>query len=401
MTRNAPAASRIRISFTPLAHGVHGLPVVRFLPALYLVELMTCFAPGRKRKSAKVIKGVAPKLEGLGIGHAAIIQNFVFVWQVASGSNGTTNRLSARFFRFLRRPQAERSLMFSASSGVSSMASRTLATRCLLIGRAPSTSHGNAWQPSPDQLCRFSRYSAGSGQARRRHCELGHADDSDATPWANVGGQGPGPPAVGLYESGGLATQTRCGAKGDAHARCLPPPARGFRSALPRPPAGGSAAARYCVAAALAPKKIATPFLVSAVIAVTVKRVLGASTVAMPLKLVVTPSEQLSAICALKALLLLIAVSLPVKLQPVGELPEMPPSLVTVQVVVRALPPATVSQVLAAAAGPAAVASASLWSDAKAALLTPVRDMRLGLLVSVPVPVPRADWPSVFVGASV
>src|SRR6218665_2740710 len=78
MTRNAPAASRIRISFTPLAHGVHGLPVVRFLPALYLVELMTCFAPGRKRKSAKVIKGVAPKLAGLGIGHAAIIQNFVF-----------------------------------------------------------------------------------------------------------------------------------------------------------------------------------------------------------------------------------------------------------------------------------------------------------------------------------
>src|SRR6218665_4019456 len=122
MTRNAPAASRIRISFTPLAHGVHGLPVVRFLPALYLVELMTCFAPGRKRKSAKVIKGVAPKLDGLGIGHAAIIQNFVFVWQVASGSNGTTNRLSARFFRFLRRPQAERSLMFSASSGVSSLA---------------------------------------------------------------------------------------------------------------------------------------------------------------------------------------------------------------------------------------------------------------------------------------
>src|SRR6218665_2525359 len=112
-----------------LAHGVHGLPVVRFLSALYLVELMTCLAPGRKRKSAKVIKGVAPKLEGLGIGHAAIIQNFVFVWQVASGSNGTTNRLSARFFRFLRRPQAERSLIFSPSSGVSSMASRTLAAR--------------------------------------------------------------------------------------------------------------------------------------------------------------------------------------------------------------------------------------------------------------------------------
>src|SRR6218665_137425 len=61
-----------------LAHGVHGLPVVRFLSALYLVELMTCLAPGRKRKSAKVIKGVAPKLDGLGIGHAAIIQNFVF-----------------------------------------------------------------------------------------------------------------------------------------------------------------------------------------------------------------------------------------------------------------------------------------------------------------------------------
>src|SRR6218665_1350497 len=129
MTRNSSDLSRIRISFTPLAHGVHGLPVVRFLPALYLVELMTCLAPGRKRKSAKVIKGAAPKLDGLEIGHAAVIQNFVFVWHVASGSNGTTHRLSVRFFRFLRRPQAERSRMFSASSGVSSMASRTLATR--------------------------------------------------------------------------------------------------------------------------------------------------------------------------------------------------------------------------------------------------------------------------------
>ncbi|MCB1964590.1 MAG: hypothetical protein KDI64_00670, partial [Candidatus Accumulibacter sp.] len=40
------AASRIRISFTPLAHGAHRLPVVRFLAALYLVELMACLAFG-------------------------------------------------------------------------------------------------------------------------------------------------------------------------------------------------------------------------------------------------------------------------------------------------------------------------------------------------------------------
>lgn len=58
--------------FHTLAHGTHGFPVVRFLTVLNLIELMAYFAPGRKRKSAKVIKGVAPELDGLGIGHARI-----------------------------------------------------------------------------------------------------------------------------------------------------------------------------------------------------------------------------------------------------------------------------------------------------------------------------------------
>ena len=74
MTRNAPAASRIRISFT---HGVHGFPVVRFLAVLNLIELMSCLAPCRKRKGAEIIKGATPKINGLGSSHATNIQNFI------------------------------------------------------------------------------------------------------------------------------------------------------------------------------------------------------------------------------------------------------------------------------------------------------------------------------------
>ena len=70
MIRNAPAASRIRISFTPLAHGAHRLPVVRFLAVLYLVELMACLAFCRDWEGAKVIKGASTEFDWLEIDHA-------------------------------------------------------------------------------------------------------------------------------------------------------------------------------------------------------------------------------------------------------------------------------------------------------------------------------------------
>ena len=60
-----------------LAHGVHGLPVVRLLAVLNLIELMTSLAPGWKRKSAKIIKGTAPELDGFGIDYSHTIQSFV------------------------------------------------------------------------------------------------------------------------------------------------------------------------------------------------------------------------------------------------------------------------------------------------------------------------------------
>ncbi len=69
-----------------LAHGIHGLPVIWFLATLYVVKLMACLSPGLDREGTKVIKGVAPELNGLGIGHAPNIQVFVFIGKLTLGS---------------------------------------------------------------------------------------------------------------------------------------------------------------------------------------------------------------------------------------------------------------------------------------------------------------------------
>ena len=66
-----------------LTDRIHRLPVVRVLAVLYLIELMAGLAPCREGKATKVIQGTAPELDGLGIGHGTIIQNFVF-----SGNHG-------------------------------------------------------------------------------------------------------------------------------------------------------------------------------------------------------------------------------------------------------------------------------------------------------------------------
>src|SRR4051794_29141455 len=46
----------------------------------------------------------------------------------------------------------ERSFMFSACAGESSMASHTLTKRFLFIGRVPSIDRCNAWHPKSDPL---------------------------------------------------------------------------------------------------------------------------------------------------------------------------------------------------------------------------------------------------------
>ena len=87
-----------------LTHGVHGLPVVRLLAVLNLIELMTCLAPGRKRKSAKIIKGTAPELDRSGIGRAHTIQSFVYRSKRVSGPMEQATGLACFTFRFLKRP---------------------------------------------------------------------------------------------------------------------------------------------------------------------------------------------------------------------------------------------------------------------------------------------------------
>src|SRR3546814_11762776 len=68
MIRRPPRSTRTDTLFpyTTLfrSHGAHGLPVVRFVAVLYLVDLMARFTSGRKRKGAKGIKRIAPKLDG-------------------------------------------------------------------------------------------------------------------------------------------------------------------------------------------------------------------------------------------------------------------------------------------------------------------------------------------------
>src|SRR5450830_1506984 len=59
--------------------------------------------------------------------------------------------------------------MFSASSGVSSMASHTLANLSLLICLAPSISHGNGSRPSPNPACWSSVSSSENSEAHRPH----------------------------------------------------------------------------------------------------------------------------------------------------------------------------------------------------------------------------------------
>ena len=51
--------------------------------------------------------------------------------------------------------RTERSVMFSALSAVSSIASQTLINRWLLIERAPTISRDTVCQPCSDQLCCF------------------------------------------------------------------------------------------------------------------------------------------------------------------------------------------------------------------------------------------------------
>jgi hypothetical protein len=72
-----------------LAHGVHGLPVVRLLAVLNLIELMTCLAPGRKRKGAKIIKGTAPELDGFGNAYTT----YCMPQQAGIRASGAGNRL--------------------------------------------------------------------------------------------------------------------------------------------------------------------------------------------------------------------------------------------------------------------------------------------------------------------
>src|ERR1039457_2442361 len=56
--------------------------------------------------------------------------------------------------------RAERSFIFSASSGVPSMASHTLANRFLLMALAPSSSHSSASQPDLTPSCSSSASSS-------------------------------------------------------------------------------------------------------------------------------------------------------------------------------------------------------------------------------------------------
>src|SRR4030042_1368882 len=61
---------------------------------------MTCLAPGRKRKGAKVIKGVAPELDGPGIGHAATIQNIVCFGKPHQEATEQPTGLNVLYFPF-------------------------------------------------------------------------------------------------------------------------------------------------------------------------------------------------------------------------------------------------------------------------------------------------------------
>jgi phosphoribosylformylglycinamidine synthase len=54
------------------------------LAVLHLIELMTRLALGREREGAKVIKGTTPELDGLGISHVWIIQNFVCIGKLST-----------------------------------------------------------------------------------------------------------------------------------------------------------------------------------------------------------------------------------------------------------------------------------------------------------------------------
>src|ERR1700716_2046085 len=74
---------------------------------------------------------------------------------------------------------AERSFMFSACAGVSSIASHTLAKRFLLIDLAPSINPGNAARPVQIRFARFLRLLLETMQARRPVVELRHIQNPE------------------------------------------------------------------------------------------------------------------------------------------------------------------------------------------------------------------------------
>ena len=117
-----------------LAHGVHGLPVVRLLAILNLIALMTCLAPGRKRKGAKLIKGTAPELDRSGIGHAHIIQIIVYRSKWVSGQMEQATGLACCTFRLLKRPPiGQDQFQVNGETGLES--------RCIRMAAFNSASH--------------------------------------------------------------------------------------------------------------------------------------------------------------------------------------------------------------------------------------------------------------------
>ena len=61
-----------------LAYGSHGFPIVRLITALHPIELITRFAPCRRRKGPQVIERTASELDRLGAVHNCTIQDFIY-----------------------------------------------------------------------------------------------------------------------------------------------------------------------------------------------------------------------------------------------------------------------------------------------------------------------------------
>jgi hypothetical protein len=63
----------------PRANPWHGLPVIRLVALLYLVELMTSFTPCRYGKRSKVVERATPEFDRFPIGHQFALYNYLYI----------------------------------------------------------------------------------------------------------------------------------------------------------------------------------------------------------------------------------------------------------------------------------------------------------------------------------